>query len=153
MIDFRRNSRYRGAMNLYKHTGWSISLLRELEESLTTADRDALRADLDMLGAESWAAWIAAQKQEIERYACATPAMRAKRKKWREPALRRRLTLAAMYIHDKARHALARLDDFPFEGVASYRNMSLYAAWLFDDMREIEVPLWPFDEDGNCTYS
>jgi hypothetical protein len=142
-------------MSLYKYVGWAAALLRELEESLSMDDRTALRSDLDTLGPGNWSAWIAAHSEEIEKYACATSTMRAKRTTWQDPVHRRRLTLAAMYIHDKARHTLAQLDEFPLTSGTgpSHRDMSLYASLLFDRLRRQEIPAWPFDRNGDCTYS
>ena len=139
---------------MHKYQQATLGFLKELEQSLSADDRAQLRADLDSLG-ESWTAWRETHRDEIEQYAGATATMRAKRKTWQDPVHRRRLTLAAMYMHDKARHTLWDLAEFPMPGRAgpSYRDMSRYAAALFDRIRSQEIPDWPFDPEGNCTYS
>ncbi|MCX6908229.1 MAG: hypothetical protein NTY01_09325 [Verrucomicrobia bacterium] len=84
----------------------------DLESSLLPEDVAALRKDLAELGLPGWRKWLQAHEQEANRFLTATPKARAARKAWRDPVLRRRLTLQAIYMASDARALLATLDDW-----------------------------------------
>src|ERR1039458_8922241 len=65
----------------------------ELRDSLSEDDIEHLRADLEQLGFDAWLDWAEKNRDEANDYLRATPKQRERKKKWQEPALRRRLIL------------------------------------------------------------
>lgn len=114
----------------------------ELRESLSVDDIEHLRADLEQLAADGWLDWAEQNRDEANDYLRATEKQRAKKKKWQEPVLRRRLVLIAYH---QARLAASMIDAASSLGPGGgYRDTTALAASLaFRVMRDGDWR-WPF---------
>jgi hypothetical protein len=114
----------------------------ELRDSLSEDDIEHLRADLEQLGVDAWLDWAEQNRDEANDYLRATPKQRERKKKWQEPALRRRLILCAYH---QARLGASMIDAASgLGGGGSYRGMTALAASLaFQVMHDGEWR-WPF---------
>ena len=93
-------------MDLNKCASACNRLALELEESLTTDDVEALRADCAALGLMQWAAWVRENAPTILKFVEATASVRNE-KAWQAPEMKRRLVLAAMqHVNDFDEHDL-----------------------------------------------
>lgn len=124
----------------------------ELAESLTSADVTVLAAELATTGLHDWLRWQSANAGEIEDFVQATPTQRAKKKRWHDPALRRRLVLASI-THCQAAHAL--LDflhqrQYDLSPGGSYRDTTALAGRLYWELMGIEIPDWPEPFERVC---
>lgn len=122
-----------------QRAGW---IGAELPELLSEAESAALREELIGMGEDEWMLWEYENRSEANDFLRATPAQRARKKRWREPTLRARLALAA---HRQARLASAVLceTDVLVPGLG-YRDMTAAAAMAaFAVFREARWR-WPF---------
>jgi hypothetical protein len=141
-------------MGLHSYATASNANAQELAGSLSSADVIALAADLKTMGERAWMLWQCdvSNESEIENYVSATPALRAKKVKWRDPVLRSRLVLASIR-HCFAGHALLRfLADHECELSVGgpYRDTTASAGSLFWQIWGTEIPEWPEQFESVC---
>lgn len=114
----------------------------ELRSSLSEDDIAHLRADLEQLGVAGWLEWAGRSRREANDYLRATPKQRERLKKWRDPALRRRLVLSAYH---QARLAASMIDAAAkLDPGGSYRDMTAYAASIANQVLHDGAWRWPF---------
>ncbi len=132
-------------MGLHKYAAESSGHAQELVKALTTDDVLALAADLKTLGLRAWIHWQSANKMEINEYVSATPAARAKKLKWRDQVLQRRLSLAAL-VQCHAAHALLNFlveHEYMLSGIGPYRDTTAIAGNAYQEIMGTEVAEWP----------
>jgi len=124
------------------YAGHASHFASELFDSLTEEDIDLLREDLNSLGVEGWLEWHDQNEKEINAYLRATPAQRAKKRKWAEDVLRRRLIFGG---YRQARLAADYLDAMPyFAAGGGYREVCASAAHQCLKIIEEGAWRWPF---------
>lgn len=139
-------------MGLNNYATASSGHAQELAKALTTEDVLALAEDLRKLGLRAWIGWQTEHKQEVHNYVSATPAARAKQAKWREPVLRRRLSLAAL-IQCHAAHSLLKFleeHEYMLSGVGAYRDTTAIAGSAYWEIMDTEVQEWPEELEPIC---
>lgn len=123
-------------------TGFELELI----ESLTTEDQDELRKDCKSLKVDKWYSWANANHEMILDFLAATPSFRKKKKAWKDPVLRRRLTLAALQYLNGAHGLLESAADLALHVGASYRDMARMAADKYLEILSVPYRHWPLDE-------
>ncbi len=124
------------------YVSYADNQAEELRASLSEDDITHLRADLDQLGVDGWLDWAEQNRREANDYLRATEKQRERLKKWREPALRRRLVLTAYH---QARLAASIIDaSAKLEPGGSYRDMTAYAASVATQVIHDGAWRWPF---------
>lgn len=139
-------------MGLHRYAAESSGHAQELVKALTTEDVLALAADLKKLGLRAWIGWQTEHKRELHNYVSATPAARAKQAKWREPVLRRRLSLAAL-VQCNAAHSLLKFleeHEHMLSGVGPYRDTTAIAGSAYWQIMDTEVQEWPEELELIC---
>ena len=115
----------------------------ELEAELSECDEECLRRDLNKLGLLGWLDWACENQHEANDYLQATQKQRARKKKWQDPTLRRRLCLLAILQADIAKSTLAATDKLAYRG--QKRSLVALAASLgIGLVLEISMRRWPF---------
>lgn len=131
-------------MSLYRYADACLSLIRELDESMSGSDVEALREDMLAIGALKWAEFLVDHEEEISSFVKATPSERLKRKSWQSHQMRRRLVLAGIR-HLECAHAVLDCIDTVLPGKgASYRGMAALAGNAYREIREKRIGYWPF---------
>ncbi|MEW5804068.1 MAG: hypothetical protein AB1847_18390 [bacterium] len=118
----------------------------ELKGSLTTEEINELRKDCAALGHDGWEAWEAANYHIIVEFVAAAPSSRTKKKSWKDPVLKRRLVLGAIYHVQRACHLLTGIHENFLEPGPSYRDMAAKAGRVYLEIFGAIIPDWPFDE-------
>lgn len=134
------------------YAGASSGFAIELAASLTSADVQALASDVGSIGRRSWLQWQIAHEDEVCDYIAATPAGREKKKAWRDPAVRRRLVLAAIAHALAAEALLGFLHRYQYElsPGGSYRDTTALAGRLYWELMGTELPDWPEPFERVC---
>ena len=127
------------------YTGKCVELRWELIESLTDSEVDELREDCTTLGKRAWRDWVAENTEDILAFVAAPPSLRAKKKKWCDPVVRKRLVLAGIQHLARAYNLLASIEEnFLFPGL-SYREFASTAGYVYADiLYNRKVEYWPF---------
>jgi len=139
-------------MGLHRYAAESSGHAQELVKALTKEDVLALAEDLRTLGSHAWISWADEHKKEVFDYVSATPAARAKKVTWREPVLRRRLSLAAI-VHCHAAHALLVFlaeHEYMLAGVGPYRDTTAISGSAYWQIMDSEVQEWPEEFEWAC---
>ncbi|MBI2512500.1 MAG: hypothetical protein HYV96_11005 [Opitutae bacterium] len=122
--------------------GWHAG---ELLEFFGQDDIEALRADLLNLGVDGWREWEIEHREEANGFLRATRAQREKKKRWQEPAHKRRLAFSAYW---QARLAIAVLESAACCGPGGgYRETTAAAAMRAFSIAEALVWTWPFGDE------
>src|SRR4030042_260787 len=130
------------SMGRYQTAGEALA--EELAAALSTADVDALRSELARAGFVAWKRWGCENRAAISAFLRATPAERRRKKAWRDPGYRRRLTLAAL---QQAHLASAVLDArASLQPGGSWRDTCVDAAEYGQHIVDVEFWDWPFDD-------
>lgn len=132
-------------MRLYHYVDACLSLARELDESMTQEDVEALRADMLTLGARAWAEFLVENQEQIASFVRASPSERLRRKSWQSPQMRRRLVLAGIRHLQCAHSLLDRIDTVLRDKEASYRGMAALAGNAYMEIHGERIGYWPFD--------
>ncbi|MDW7646449.1 MAG: hypothetical protein SCI25_15585 [Desulfuromonadales bacterium] len=122
------------------------ALLAELRGSLSEEDLEELFDFCARARRSGWQRWCAIYASDICDYVEKTPSARAKLKKWSDPALRQKLTLAAMQHIHQGMLLLETVDHSGFRPGGSYRSMAAFAGLAYEDLLvDKKVVEWPFN--------
>jgi len=119
--------------------------IQELVESLSEEDIAWLRQKCGDLGLQGWLLWRLENRADILEYACETPSGRKRIKVWRDDAMRRLLTLAAIQHLQGAAVLLESQDRRPLSKDSSNRQQAVFYGLVAKDIYENEPQLWPFE--------
>lgn len=139
-------------MGLHNYAAASTAHAQELVKALTKEDVLALAEDLRTLGLRAWINWVLEHDPEVFDYVSATPSAREKKMIWREPALRRRLSLAAI-VHCRAAHELLKVlaeHEHMLVAGGSYRGTTALAGSAYWQTKDTEVQEWPEELELIC---
>ncbi len=132
-------------MSLLRYRDQCASLVGEIEESLTKEDLDALREDYAALGWEGWARWCRENAALVQEFVESSPSARRKRRQWADPALRRRVSLAAIHHIRRAYFLLEAASSVDSYVGLGYRQMAKLAGAAYLQALEVEGVLWPLE--------
>ena len=121
------------------------SLLCELKESLSQEEINELRSDISKMPESGWDSFFHKNQEEINEFLVSSRSKRAKLKKFQDPCLKKRLTLAAVQRLKAASIFLEKMHVDNFVGLPHREAFSLAADQYFELFFSYPGYHWPFD--------
>lgn len=139
-------------MGLHTYAARSSEFAQEIAAGLTRTEIVSLAAELKAMGWRAWLRWQDEFERDIDGYVCATPAARAKKARWNDPAIRSKLALAAI-THCLAAHAVQGFfadHATTLSPGGPYRDTTALAGSIYWKFWDIDVPDWPVMFERVC---
>lgn len=128
------------------YASWASSIAEELLQSLSEADIEFLRSELNDMGIDQLFEWQDRFESDTLDFLESTPSERAKKKKWSDQRQRCLLTLNAYRLGNLAAEVLA--DPICSADTLGYREATRIAAALGARVIERGQWQWPFPDSA-----